>query len=126
MSSPQHVPTRAKDPQRVQRLNSQIKEHRAPAFYRQYRDLSWDAMHGTLLALGLLAIAVGALLMILGILLTVSGARHKGETRRVKTAGFVLIGPFPIIFGDKDLVKYSAILLLVSVALTIMLMPFLK
>jgi len=44
------------------------------------------------------------------------------SVRRVGKARFggaVLIGPFPIIFGDRAMVKYALILLIICVALTL-------
>lgn len=84
-------------------------------------------MTDALLFLGFLVVAVGVALTVVGTMISALRRRHRDEPRRTKTAGVVLIGPFPVIFGDKDLVKYSLVLLLIFVALSlILLLSFLR
>jgi len=75
-----------------------------------------------LLLLGFLTVAAGMALFVLGTLLSMLRRRASGEPSRAKATGVVLIGPFPIIFGDKDLVKYSFVLLLIFAALSLVLL----
>ncbi|MEM2906256.1 MAG: DUF131 domain-containing protein [Candidatus Bathyarchaeia archaeon] len=79
-------------------------------------------MSDPLLTVGFLAVVVGIALMVLGALLSALRAGHRKERERGKMAGVVLIGPFPIIIGDRGLVKYSLILLLVFAALSLALL----
>ena len=76
-------------------------------------------MNETLLLFGLLAVALGTALLVLGAILSGLTRRNGEEPTRSKKAGVVLIGPFPIIFGDKDLIKYSLLLLLIFIALSL-------
>ncbi len=55
-----------------------------------------------LLAIGIFLIALGFILMFLSVLLPVF--KGKGGTR-ISGGGVILIGPFPIIFGTKDITK---------------------
>ncbi|RLI27428.1 TIGR00304 family protein [Candidatus Bathyarchaeota archaeon] len=70
--------------------------------------------------LGLVMVVIGVALVFIGIVAEL--LRSVRRSAKVKVGGAVLIGPFPIIFGDRELVKYSLILLLVLVVLTIMFM----
>jgi len=70
-------------------------------------------------AVGLTLFMVGVALIFIGFLLEFLKCSKK--TGKVKTAGAVLIGPFPIVFGDKDLVKYSVVLLILMTVLTLVL-----
>ena len=79
-------------------------------------------MNELLLSLGFLAVAVGIALVIAGMIFSLFGGRRRRELSRTKTAGVVLIGPFPIIFGDKDLIKYSLVLLVIFIALSLVLL----
>jgi len=72
-----------------------------------------------LAAVGLTVFIIGVALIFIGFLLEFLKCLKK--TGKVKTAGAVLIGPFPIVFGDKDLVKYSVVLLVLMTALIIVL-----
>jgi uncharacterized protein (TIGR00304 family) len=72
-----------------------------------------------LVAVGLTVFMVGVALIFIGFLLEFLKCLKK--TGRVKTAGAVLVGPFPIVFGDKDLVKYSVVLLILMTVLTLVL-----
>lgn len=75
--------------------------------------------------IGLAIFIAGFLAIFLGVVLIMLwGFRAKS---RVKAGGAVLIGPFPILFGDKDLIRYSLALLLIMVFLLVfmMLIPFL-
>ncbi|MEM2849996.1 MAG: DUF131 domain-containing protein [Candidatus Bathyarchaeia archaeon] len=73
-----------------------------------------------LLIIGLTMILIGVALVFVGFLLEFLKSLKK--TANVKTGGAVLIGPFPIIFGDRDLVKYSMILLVMMAILTVVLL----
>jgi len=68
---------------------------------------------------GLTIFMVGVVLILIGFLLEF--LKQLKKTGKVKTAGAVLIGPFPIVFGDRDLVKYSVVLLVLMTALIIVL-----
>jgi len=72
-----------------------------------------------LVAVGLTLFMVGVALIFIGFLLEFLKCLKK--TGKVKTTGAVLIGPFPIVFGDKDLVKYSVVLLILMTVLTLVL-----
>jgi uncharacterized protein (TIGR00304 family) len=66
-----------------------------------------------LYSLGIILIAVGIIIVILAVLLSIG----KAENVKVKGAGVIMIGPIPIIFGsDKKSVKTIAAL---ALALTI-------
>lgn len=66
-----------------------------------------------LYSLGIILIVVGILILILTILLSIG----KAENVKVKSAGVIMIGPIPIIFGsDKKSVKT---VLALALALTI-------
>ena len=66
-----------------------------------------------LYSLGIILIAVGIIIVILAVLLSIG----KTENAKVKGAGVIMIGPIPIIFGsDKKSVKTIAAL---ALALTI-------
>lgn len=69
--------------------------------------------------IGLIIALIGFALVFVGFLLEF--LKFFGKTAKVKTGGAVLIGPFPLVFGDKELVKYSVVLLLVLVVLTVVL-----
>lgn len=69
------------------------------------------------LTLGLVMVIAGVALVFLGMILETLGGVRKSA--KIRTGGAVLIGPFPIVFGDKELIKYSLILLLILVVLTI-------
>ncbi|MCD6444230.1 DUF131 domain-containing protein [Candidatus Bathyarchaeota archaeon] len=70
--------------------------------------------------LGLVMVVIGVALVFIGIVAEFLRSVRGGT--KVKVGGAVLIGPFPIVFGDRELVKYSFILLLVLVVLTIIFM----
>jgi uncharacterized protein (TIGR00304 family) len=71
---------------------------------------------GTLYALGIALIFVGALAIVLAVLLLSVLSAKKGK---VKGGGAIIIGPVPIIFGtDKKSLKT---VLLLSLALTVLL-----
>jgi uncharacterized protein (TIGR00304 family) len=72
-----------------------------------------------LVVVGLTIFMVGVVLILIGFLLEF--LKQLKKTGKVKTAGAVLIGPFPIVFGDRDLVKYSVVLLVLMAALIIVL-----
>jgi len=57
---------------------------------------------------------IGFLLMILAILL--AGTKGGGRT---STGGIILIGPFPIVFGSKDIVKVMIALAIAMIAVLI-------
>ena len=66
-----------------------------------------------LYSLGIILIAVGIIIVILAVLLSIG----KAENVKVKGAGVIMIGPIPIIFGsDKKSVKT---VLALALALTI-------
>ncbi|MEM2740108.1 MAG: DUF131 domain-containing protein [Candidatus Bathyarchaeia archaeon] len=66
--------------------------------------------------IGVALFVAGFIAVILGVALIViygfRAARHR-------VGGAVLVGPFPIIFGDRSLVKYSLALLVLMVILVI-------
>ena len=74
---------------------------------------------------------IGFLLIIFGFVLAfvvmiAMAVRGAGNSGKGRTAGIVLIGPIPIIFGsDKDSVKILMILaiILIAVVLTFMFLP---
>lgn len=72
--------------------------------------------------IGLALLMLGFVLIVCGVILAVIQS-FKAARRRV--GGAILIGPFPIIFGDRDLVKYSFALLVVMaiLALILLLLP---
>ena len=74
----------------------------------------------TLYGAGLTLVFVGVVVLVIAtVLLLISGIRSKG---RVKGAGVVIIGPFPIIFGtDKQSIKLVLLLSITLVALLIVL-----
>jgi len=74
--------------------------------------------------LGFILVIIGFILIFVSIIVMMLIAARGGE---VKGGGAVLIGPFPIIFGDKEFIRYSFILLIIMVvfALIIMLLPIL-
>ncbi|MBS7642005.1 DUF131 domain-containing protein [Candidatus Bathyarchaeota archaeon] len=73
----------------------------------------------TLVQIGLALLMVGFVLVICGIIITVI-QNLRWARRRI--GGAILIGPFPIVFGDKDLIKYSFILLAIMIVLTLVLL----
>ncbi|MEM2239122.1 MAG: DUF131 domain-containing protein [Candidatus Bathyarchaeia archaeon] len=72
-----------------------------------------------LLTIGLTITLIGIALVFIGFLMEFIKSLKK--TGKMKTCGAVLIGPFPIIFGDRDLVKYSIVLLIIMLILTVVL-----
>ncbi|MBS7610784.1 DUF131 domain-containing protein [Candidatus Bathyarchaeota archaeon] len=64
--------------------------------------------------IGLIVILIGVALIFVGFLLEFLKSL---KVSKVKTGGAVLIGPFPIVFGDRDLVKYSVALLVMMIIL---------
>jgi uncharacterized protein (TIGR00304 family) len=75
-----------------------------------------------LYSLGIILIAVGILIVILAVLLSVG----KAENVKVKGAGVIMIGPIPIIFGsDKKSVKTVLALALALIIAFIVLYYFL-
>lgn len=68
-----------------------------------------------LLALGISLIIIGFLLVILAVLL----AGTKSGSTRTSAGGIILIGPFPIVFGSKDLVKIMLALAIAMIAVLI-------
>lgn len=70
-----------------------------------------------ILTLGLVMVMVGVALVFIGIVAEILRSVRKGV--KTRAGGAVLIGPFPIIFGDRELVKYSLILLLIMIVLAI-------
>lgn len=70
-----------------------------------------------ILTLGLVIVIAGVTLVFIGIIAEILGSVRKGV--KTKAGGAVLIGPFPIIFGNREFIKYSLILLLILVVLTI-------
>jgi len=72
----------------------------------------------TLAQIGLALFILGFALIVCGIILVMIQS-FKTVKRRV--GGAILIGPFPIVFGDKDLVKYSFALLIIMVILVFIL-----
>lgn len=70
------------------------------------------------MTIGFVAIIIGVVLMVLGFILEALKWFRGGK---VKAGGAVLIGPFPVIFGDRELLKYSLILLVIMVVLTLVL-----
>lgn len=74
--------------------------------------------------LGFTLIIIGFILVFLSvIIMMIFAVKGGGE---VKGGGAVLIGPFPLIFGSKEFIKYSFILLIIMVifALILMIIPF--
>ena len=71
-------------------------------------------LYQVLIALGISLIMIGFLLMILAILL--AGTKGGGRT---STGGIILIGPFPIVFGSKDIVKVMIALAIAMIAVLI-------
>lgn len=69
--------------------------------------------------IGLTLLVLGFILVICGIITTVI-QNLRWARRRI--GGAILIGPFPIVFGDKDLIKYSFILLAIMIVLTLVLL----
>lgn len=72
-----------------------------------------------LLTIGLIITLIGIALVFIGFLLEFIKSFKKMS--KMKTGGAVLVGPFPIIFGDRDLVKYSVVLLVIMLILTVFL-----
>jgi len=70
--------------------------------------------------LGLIMVVIGVALVFIGIVTELLRGVRRGV--KTKVGGAVLIGPFPIVFGDRELVKYSLVLLLVLVVLTVVFM----
>ena len=78
---------------------------------------------GSMIGAGLLY-ALGAALIIVGVLLTVVAVfrrpASKGDSGNVKGGGVIIVGPIPIVFGtDKKTVK---VLLMLSIMLTVLLL----
>jgi len=73
--------------------------------------------------IGLVLVIVGFVLAFVALILTISRKGGQGET---KSAGILLIGPIPIIFGsDRDSVKVLVVLavVLIAVFLVFMVVP---
>jgi uncharacterized membrane protein len=68
---------------------------------------------------------VGLALFVTGLVLTMCGVVlmviRSFKMAKGKLGGAILVGPFPIVFGDKDLFKYSFILLIVMIVLILIL-----
>ncbi len=68
---------------------------------------------------------VGLALFVTGLVLTICGvvlmAIRSFRMARHRLGGAILVGPFPIVFGDKDLFKYSFVLLIVMIVLILIL-----
>lgn len=66
---------------------------------------------------GLLILLIGILLLVFGIR-AMSGLRGKAETR---FGGVVLLGPIPLLFGDKRLAGMLALISLIIIAALLLL-----
>ncbi|MGC9105244.1 MAG: TIGR00304 family membrane protein [Thermoprotei archaeon] len=80
-------------------------------------------MNVTLFDIGIVVTFVGLIVLIVGLIYEImrnlkqADSQQKGET---KVGGVILIGPFPIVFGNsKDMVKVSLVLLAIMIALLI-------
>jgi uncharacterized protein (TIGR00304 family) len=78
----------------------------------------------TLVNIGLLFVVVGFILALIAAILVTIKARNSGG--QTKTAGILLIGPFPIVFGsDRESVRTLMILaiVLIAIAFAFMVLP---
>jgi uncharacterized protein (TIGR00304 family) len=72
-------------------------------------------------SLGTLLIIVGVIVVILAVILS-STSRGNGEKAKVKSAGVVMIGPIPIIFGTDK--KSATTVIALALALMIILIVY--
>ena len=80
-------------------------------------------MNLTLFDIGIIVSFAGLIVLIVGLIYEImrnlkqAGSQQRGET---KVGGVILIGPFPIVFGNsKDMVKVSLVLLAVMIVLVV-------